>query len=378
MIDSFFILALVYNRFMKLAFVNYYSGFAERGGETFVDSLATELATKNDIIPFQSGKAVKKPYKIISEKINFNPNHPHANLSTTHILKRLFLDYFSLKILWFTLKIIPKIIKIKPDYIYPLNSGWQVFLLTLVSRIIGTKVIIGGHSGPGWNDRFNLLFHPDIFVALTQSQASWAQKATPWNDQIIVVIPNGVDMKIFSPRGDKRALSLEKPIVLAVGAASKSKRLIDSIKAVSKLGIASLLICGTGPEEKTEDDLGNELLGKRYKRLKVTHADMPSVYRSADVFTLCSDKSEAFGIVYLEALASGLPCVVTDDSSRREILSEAGFYVKDPSDSQEYALKLKEALSEKSPEKYLKQASNFSWKKVSHEYEKYLKQHLYK
>ncbi len=372
MIDSFFILALVYNRFMRLVFVNFYSGLAQRGGETFVDSLATELSSKNEVFLLQSGKATKKPYKIISQKVKLNLDHSHGNLSTTHILKRLFLDYFSLKILWFTLKIIPEIIKLKPDYIYPLNSGWQIFLLTIVSRLIGTKVIIGGHSGPGWNDRFNLLFHPDIFVALTQAQADWAQKATPWNNQKIVVIPNGVNMKIFSPKGDIRALSLEKPIILAVGAASKSKRLVNTIKAVSTLGNASLLICGTGPDEKTEDDLGEKLLGKRYKRLKVSHTDMPSVYRSANVFTLCSDKSEAFGIVYLEALASGLPCVATDDSSRREILEKAGIYVKDPSDSKEYALKLKEALSEKSSEKYLKQAQKYSWKKIASSYEEIL------
>lgn len=361
---------------MRLAFVNFYSGLAQRGGETFVDSLATELATKNDIYLFQSGKAVNKPYKIISEKINFNTNHHHANLSTTNILKRLFLDYFSLKILWFTLKIIPKIIKLKPDYIYPLNSGWQIFLLTIVSRLIGTKIIIGGHSGPGWNDKLNLLFHPDIFVALTQAQSDWAQKATPWNNQKIVVIPNGVNQKIFLPKGDKRALSLEKPIVLAVGAASKSKRLMDTIRAVSKLGNTSLLICGTGPDEKTEDELGEKLLGIRYKRLKVSHEDMPSVYRSADVFTLCSDKSEAFGIVYLEALASGLPCVATNDSSRREILGEAGFYVKDPSDSKEYAQRLKEALTKKSSEKNLKQAQKYSWKKIASNYEEMLKNFL--
>ncbi len=357
---------------MKLAFVNFYSGFAERGGETFVDSLATELAIKNEVFLFQAGNLTKKPYTIFSQKVNLNLNHSHGNLSTTNILKRLFLDYYSLKILWFTLKIIPKIIKLKPDYIYPLNSGWQIFLLTLVSRIIGTKVIIGGHSGPGWNDRVNLLFHPDIFVALTKTQADWAKKATIWNNQKIVVIPNGVDTNVFSPKGGKRAINLEKPIVLAVGAATKSKRLSDTIRAVAALKNTSLLICGTGPEEKEEDLLGVNLLGNRYRRLKVGHSDMPSIYRSTDVFTLCSDSSEAFGIVYLEALASGLPCVVTDDPSRHEILGETGVFVKNPGDDKEYSEKIKLALQQKFSEKYLKQSSKYSWKNVANQYEKIL------
>ena len=362
---------------MKLAFVNFYSGGVERGGETFIDSLATQLSNRNNIYVFQSGKADKKPYNVISKKVSFDAKHPHNGLSTTHILKRLFLDYYSLKILWFTIKIIPDLIKIKPDYLYPLNSGWEIFILTLVSRLMGIKIIVGGHSGPGWNDRVNLLFHPDIFVALTNTQADWARKATIWTNQNIVVIPNGVDLDIFSPNGEKRILDIKKPIVLAVGAATKSKGIKNTIKAVSKIGGTSLLICGTGPEEKQEDVLGNTLLGNRYLRLKVNHSEMPSIYRSADVFTLCSDKSEAFGIVYLEALASGVPCVVTNDASRKEILGDVGIFVNNPADSNEYALKIKEALRERTPEKYFNQAKNFSWKNVATKYEMILENILH-
>lgn len=357
---------------MRLALINFYSGFAERGGETFVDSLATALTKKNEVYVFQAGKATKKPYQVISVPTRLNLEHPHTNLPATHTLKRLFLDYFSLKILIFTLKIIPNLIKLKPDYIYPLNSGWQIFILSLVARIFGIKVIVGGHSGPGWNDRVNLYAHPDIFVALTKNQASWAQKATPWKNQKIVVIPNGVDLKRFSPGGKKQSISLSKPVVLVVGAAIKSKRIKDTIRAVARLKNTSLLVAGTGPLEKDEDLLGQKLLGSRYKRIKVAHEDMPDIYRSVDVFTLCSDSSEAFGIVYLEALASGLPCVVTDDTSRRGILDDAGIYVKDPEDPKEYADKLKEALLHKSPEKFLKQASKYSWDKIADKYEKIL------
>ena len=363
---------------MRLAFINFYSGFAERGGETFVDSLAKTLSKKNDVFVFQSGRATNKPYREITTPIKFNPEHPHANLPVTHILKRLFLDYFSLKVLVFTLKIIPPLIKNKPDFIYPLNSGWQIFILTLVARIFGFKVIVGGHSGPGWNDRVNLLFHPDIFVALTKTQAEWAKKATIWNNQKIVAIPNGVDMHIFSPKGERRALELEKPIVLAVGAASKSKRIQETIRAVANIKNASLLVCGTGPDEKQENELANKLLNKRFLRLKVSHRDMPSIYRSADVFTLCSDSSEAFGIVYLEALASGLPCVVTDDPSRREILGDIGIYVKNPQDSEEYAQKIKEALKIGKSNKFIERAKIFSWDKISKDNEKLITDSLAK
>ena len=93
---------------------------------------------------------------------------------------------------------------------------------------------------------------------------------------------------------------------------------------------------------------------------------MPAVYRAADVFTLVSDSTEAFGIVYLEALASGLPVVATDDELRREILGDYGIYVKDVW-GEEYVEKLKLALSKKRyrPEQWLKQ---FSWDKIAEDY----------
>jgi len=354
---------------MKLAFVNFYSGFAQRGGETYVDKLAELLSEKHQVTLFQAGHEYKnKKYEVTEISVLYNPDHPHGNLSVRHPLKRLFLDYFHLKELFFTLKVLPRLIKLKPDIIFPQNAGWEVFLIKIISIFTNSKIIIAGQSGPGWNDRINLLFHPDVFVALTNNQQEWAKKATIWNDQKIVTIPNGVDTDIFSPIGDSYDPDLTKPIILAVGAAIKSKRIIETIKAVALLKDVSLLVAGTGPDEKDEDNLGQKLLGKRYKRLKVSHSDMPGVYRSANVFTLCSDSSEAFGIVYLEALATGLPCVVTDDPSRQEILGNTVIFVSDATKSEVYAEKLKEALKIKDNKNQLTQAEKYSWKKISEKY----------
>jgi rhamnosyl/mannosyltransferase len=45
----------------------------------------------------------------------------------------------------------------------------------------------------------------------------------------------------------------------------------------------------------------------------VTDEDLPSLYHAADCFVLPANaRSEAFGRVLLEAMASGLPCVTTE------------------------------------------------------------------
>lgn len=354
---------------MNLVFINFYQGLSDRGGETYVHELAERLGIKNTVTVFQTGsKKNNKNYQVEEIKINFDPNHPHGRLPVTHILKRLFLDYFHLKELVFTLKLLPKLSALKPDVVFPQNSGWEVLLIKIFCLFSGAKLIVAGQSGPGWNDKVNLFVRPSIFVALTTRQAEWAKKVTLWKNQNIIVIPNGVDTQRFSPKGDKYQTDLASPIVLAVGAAIKSKRIKSTIYAVANLEKVSLLVVGTGPDEQEEDTLGQKLLGSRYQRIKVKHAEMPNVYRSADVFTLCSDSSEAFGIVYLEALASGLPCVVTDDQSRKEILGGAGIYVSDPENASEYSQKIDEALKIKSSEKFTSQAEKFTWDSVSEKY----------
>ncbi len=53
----------------------------------------------------------------------------------------------------------------------------------------------------------------------------------------------------------------------------------------------------------------------------VADDELPSVYRSADLVVLPSlDRSEAFGIVLIEALASGVPVVASDLPGVRSII----------------------------------------------------------
>jgi len=50
----------------------------------------------------------------------------------------------------------------------------------------------------------------------------------------------------------------------------------------------------------------------------IRHSDLPALYRAADLFACPSQRPEAFGLVNLEAQASGLPVVASDDWGIRE------------------------------------------------------------
>lgn len=354
---------------MKIAILHYYQGSVDRGAETFVHHLAKRLAKKSDLIVFQGGEVKPNlPFKAV-QKHPDQGKYPDDDLPVIHILKRLFLDSRKRAELLFTLKSLPDLIKFRPHIIIPLNSGWQALIISFLSRLIKAKTVIPGESGPGWNDRWNLWVKPHVFVALTDRQKKWAKKASICKSVEIVKIPNGVDLDQFNPAGKKKKLSLQKPITILVGATIPSKRVEQGIAAVSKLKQGSLLLLGTGPGDKRVDKLGYKLLGKdRFLHLSVSHHDMPMYYRSSDIFTLCSASSEAFGIVYLEALASGLPCVVTDDNSRREIVGKGGIFVKNPDDEKEYSQAISQALKKNWGQSPLKQAQKFSWDKVSKKY----------
>lgn len=66
---------------------------------------------------------------------------------------------------------------------------------------------------------------------------------------------------------------------------------------------------------------------------------MPFAYRSSDIFIGPSRPEEGFGLPVLEALACGLPCLLSDTPGHREIAGDAAWYFEDGS-----AAELAEAL----------------------------------
>lgn len=264
-----------------------------------------------------------------------------------------------------------KVLKGKYDLVIPTNGGLQALKVSLGRMFSKYKLLIVGHSGVGRGDMWNLVVaRPDIFVVLTDYMAeNWRTKLAhefSWNTKI-VKIPNGIDLDKFTPRGEKLEIDLPKPIILSVGAIEWYKQHALTIQAVSLLNKKSLLIVGSGSKEQELQKLGAEKLGGRFKIIKVAHSEMPKVYRAADLFTLPSWDREAFGIVYLEAMASGLACVAPDDSPRREIIGEAGLFV-DCFDKMKYAKALESALAKNWNSLPRKQAEKFSWEKVTSQY----------
>ncbi|MDR6788466.1 glycosyltransferase involved in cell wall biosynthesis [Sphingomonas sp. BE138] len=189
------------------------------------------------------------------------------------------------------------------------------------------------------------------------------------------LIPNGIDATRFTPGAPERArlgLPEQGPVVLMVSALIASKRVADGVRAVAQLPGAHLVVAGDGPERDAVDRLAGELLPGRFRRLTVAAAEMPALYRSADVFLHLS-KEESFGNVFIEALGCGAPVVGHDSDRLRWIVGDDAVLL-DTSDPAAVARALGEAIARRETlvPRGVARAADFAWPRVAAQYRDFL------
>jgi glycosyltransferase involved in cell wall biosynthesis len=102
-------------------------------------------------------------------------------------------------------------------------------------------------------------------------------------------------------------------VVLFAGKLEARKRPLDALRAVAALGPRAVLaVAGSGP---LDQDLRTQAasLGVRIAPLGfVNQSQLGEVYAAADCLVLPSQSNESWGLVVNEAMATGLPAVVSD------------------------------------------------------------------
>lgn len=353
---------------MKIAFMNLYSGINNRGAESFMHDLATQLAKSNQVDFYYGGKGEgKEEYQVKASNLSQVNQPQHSKQS---LLKRLFLDAPARQVFQFTWSLFSQLRSEKYDVLIPVNGFWQLLICKLVAIFTGSRILVVGNSGPFWDERFNLYLKPDVFVATTGPVGEWAKKVCPWTR--VEVIPYAIDIALFAEAKAKK-FNLEKPIILCPAAAVSYKQVDRAIKAVALMEKGSLLHVGDGPLKDELMALGEKELGsKRFLSTAFSYWLMPSVYAGADLVTLPSQSQENSPMVFQEAIASGKRTVVSDSSRFRWLLGETGVYttVTDPN---EYAKSLQEGLKAIDSKVFKKEQQRYSWSTVLGQYEGLLK-----
>jgi glycosyltransferase involved in cell wall biosynthesis len=159
-------------------------------------------------------------------------------------------------------------------------------------------------------------------------------------------------------RADGQAADLGGPYVLAVGTLEPRKNLPALVAAFALLRKRhpelTLALAGLeGWEEQPLDAEGVRLLGF------VSDEELARLYRGAAAFAYPS-RFEGFGMPVVEALASGVPAVVSSHRSLDEACGDAALRV-DPDDTDAFAAALAKAL-ERPRGQGVDHAARFTWR----------------
>ena len=225
----------------------------------------------------------------------------------------------------------------------------------------------------------------DRVISTTNSYATTSRSL--W-DIDVDVVPNAVDIDRFKPqnKGDfirYKFVEEEEPLALFVGRLVPHKGIGILIRALEYLQNGKLLIIGDGPYLNWLKQLTKKLnIEERVVFVgPISDYWLPAYYAATDVVVLPStSRLEAFGIVGLEAMASGKPLVLSDIPGVRDVISSDEGFIVEPLDPEAIAHALEKIWDYPENAKQMglkgreRVVSMFSWEKVSKDVEKIFKE----
>lgn len=302
-------------------------GHVNRGYESFTRECFDALAAHPDLkISLWKGGGASKP----GETALWNlPREGRIAKFLGQFTRRG--GYF-IEQLTFTLSLLPRVSRLKPDVIYfsDGNIGNLLWHWRRVTR--GRYKLLFSNGGPlsppfeRW-DYVQQVAPTHLKTALSAGEP--AKK--------LGMVPYGIRMEAdFRPlSSDVRRqtriqlnLPVDRPLILSVAAINASQKRMDYlIREVAALSQPRpfLLLLGQQDEETPEVmKLALELLGEGNFVVKtVAFEDVKDYYQISDVFVLAS-LSEGFGRVFLEAASQGLVCLAHDYDLTHYVLGEYG------------------------------------------------------
>ena len=206
------------------------------------------------------------------------------------------------------------------------------FVAEQLARWLDVPLVVSEHMSPfPFDDMYGVdgRPRPDVMSAIeaatrvTAVSRAHARSIERFADRTIEVMPNFIDESRFAPgtRAESSPIQL-----LSVGHLCHQKGfdvLLRALRLCLDDGLPlRLSIVGKGHLRDELETLASELgLGEHVAWLGAPdRSTMPDVYRSADVFVLAS-RHESFGVVVIEALASGIPVVATECGGPEEIVT---------------------------------------------------------
>jgi phosphatidylinositol alpha-mannosyltransferase len=267
----------------------------------------------------------------------------------------------------------------------PLTPSITWFVL-MQSQALARTALIGTfhayHDRPNWfylhgRPLFNRFFaRLDRSIAVSSAARDFANSMFPADYQ---VIPNGVDLDRFSRSTEVSSIgcAFNRLTILFVGRLDNRKGFLNLLRAYIQLkpDYPQLQLTVVGPFDPKDSRYYREVS----RRHLVTDVDfvgyvsperLPEFYHSADIFCAPSIGYESFGIVLLEAMATGLPIVASNIAGYRTVVTDGveGILVP-PNDLDGLTAALRQltdnpALRRKMGQSGRQKAAHYSWDHV--------------
>jgi phosphatidylinositol alpha-mannosyltransferase len=139
------------------------------------------------------------------------------------------------------------------------------------------------------------------------------------------VVPNGVDTERFAATAPADLGPGRK--LLFVGRLDERKGFPVAVGAFAELAETRpdlhLVVVGDGPERAALDTLPTALRARVTMLGRVPNVELPPIHAACDLYLGPSIGGESFGIVVIEAMAAGLPVVVSDTPGYDEVVTDA-------------------------------------------------------
>lgn len=238
--------------------------------------------------------------------------------------------------------------KLRPDVTYSFMNISNILAVVLKPAISGSKIVWGIRSSDmdlkkyTWLSRWAfalekvLSWFADLIIANSHAGKTFCVE-NGFPEEKIIVIHNGIDVDYFQFNRESRKefrISIGVPetdrLVGLVGRLDPMKghqTFLEAAKVVADgRGDVRFLCVGGGPSSyRSELQASSRSMGIGDRVLWLDgRDDMPSVYSAMDVLVSSSVFGEGFSNVLGEAMACGVPCVVTDVGDSARVVGQVG------------------------------------------------------
>jgi glycosyltransferase involved in cell wall biosynthesis len=257
----------------------------------------------------------------------------------------------------FLLRMAKELRQRRPDILHGYMTGPNLVAVLMKPILRSTRIVWGIRASNvvmnGWLDRLlprlEALFSSQANLVIFNSVAGEAYcRSMGFAKALCVVVPNGVDVERFCPdRGSSAEQRISwgiPPASFLIGLVGRIDPMKDHPTFLKAAAIftksrpdARFVCIGSGPHRYLGElrTLAKECgVGDKTVWTGIVD-DMPSAYRALDICCL-SSLGEGTPNCVAEAMACGIPCVVTDVGDARRIVGETGIVVP-PQDPQALA-----------------------------------------